>query len=65
MQRRTLLSAVVVPIGAAGGLYFLSKQPPKMANTPGEFEVTKTDAEWRKLLTPEQFNVLRHRTGWN
>jgi peptide-methionine (R)-S-oxide reductase len=24
------------------------------------FEVTHTDAEWRKLLTPEQYDVLRH-----
>ncbi len=28
--------------------------PPK-----GKFEVTKTDAEWRKQLTPQQFQVLR------
>jgi peptide-methionine (R)-S-oxide reductase len=60
MQRRTLLSAVVVSIGAAaGGLYFLPQQSSKMATTPGEFEITKTEDEWRKLLTPEQFNVLR------
>ena len=24
------------------------------------FEVTHTDAEWRKLLTPDQYEVLRH-----
>ncbi len=24
-----------------------------------EFEVTKTDLDWQKKLTPEQFNVLR------
>jgi peptide-methionine (R)-S-oxide reductase len=24
------------------------------------FEITKTDAEWQKLLTPESFEVLRH-----
>lgn len=27
--------------------------------THPRFEVTKTEAEWRKLLTPEQFRVLR------
>jgi peptide-methionine (R)-S-oxide reductase len=26
---------------------------------PGPFEITKTDAEWRKVLTPEQYYVLR------
>ncbi|HEY9648021.1 MAG TPA: peptide-methionine (R)-S-oxide reductase MsrB [Chroococcidiopsis sp.] len=30
-----------------------------MAKTKGQFEVTKTDAEWREILTPEQFHVLR------
>lgn len=25
----------------------------------GTFEITKTDAEWRKVLTPEQYYVLR------
>ncbi|MFM7439284.1 MAG: peptide-methionine (R)-S-oxide reductase, partial [Snowella sp.] len=30
-----------------------------MATTKGTFEITKTEEEWRKLLTPEQFNVLR------
>lgn len=24
------------------------------------FEVTRTDAEWKKLLTPQQYQVLRH-----
>jgi peptide-methionine (R)-S-oxide reductase len=27
--------------------------------TTETFEVTKTDAEWRTMLTPEQFRVLR------
>ena len=30
-----------------------------MAETTETFEVTKTDAEWQKVLTPEQYNVLR------
>jgi peptide-methionine (R)-S-oxide reductase len=28
-------------------------------STPGNFEITKTEEEWKKLLTPEQFYVLR------
>lgn len=30
-----------------------------MATTNSEFEITKTEAEWRQILTPEQFTVLR------
>jgi peptide-methionine (R)-S-oxide reductase len=26
----------------------------------GQFEVTKSDAEWRKILTPDRYAVLRH-----
>jgi peptide-methionine (R)-S-oxide reductase len=29
------------------------------AKAPGPFEVTRTDAEWRQRLTPEQYRVLR------
>jgi peptide-methionine (R)-S-oxide reductase len=31
----------------------------KAAGGKGPFEVTKTEAEWRKLLTPQQYYVLR------
>lgn len=30
-----------------------------MAAAKSEFEITKTETEWRKILTPEQFRVLR------
>jgi peptide-methionine (R)-S-oxide reductase len=30
-----------------------------MSNTSGKFEIEKTEDEWREILTPEQFNVLR------
>src|SRR6187402_1161659 len=32
----------------------------RAATFADKFEVTHTDAEWRKLLTPEQYQVLRH-----
>jgi peptide-methionine (R)-S-oxide reductase len=59
MERRTLLSAAVVLAGAAGGAYFLLRKPSTMTTTPESFEINKTEEEWRKVLTPEQFNVLR------
>ena len=30
-----------------------------MAETARQFEVVKTDEEWRKILTPEQYQVMR------
>lgn len=30
-----------------------------MTTSKQEFEITKTEQEWREILTPEQFNVLR------
>jgi len=32
-----------------------------MTESMADFPVQKTDEEWRKLLTPEQYQVLRHR----
>ena len=32
---------------------------PGLARAAGAFEVTRTDAEWRKLLSPAQYRVLR------
>lgn len=30
-----------------------------MSTTDAAYEVTRTDAEWRALLTPEQYHVMR------
>ncbi|KAB7731113.1 peptide-methionine (R)-S-oxide reductase MsrB [Rudanella paleaurantiibacter] len=38
----------------------LSKQAPK-ADPPGGRRVVKTDAEWKKILKPDQFYVLREK----
>ena len=58
MERRQFLigASATALIAAAGSLVWRDS----LAGTPKEvFEVEKTEAEWRKILTPEQFDVLR------
>ena len=50
MTRRTFSTAAAS---------LLAVRPTLAAGTTETFEVTKTDAEWAKLLTPAQYNVLR------
>jgi peptide-methionine (R)-S-oxide reductase len=59
MNRRTLLFASLVPICAASALFFSPKKSESIAKMSSKFEVIKTEAQWRKILTPEQFEVLR------
>ncbi|WP_373544364.1 peptide-methionine (R)-S-oxide reductase MsrB [Chamaesiphon sp.] len=59
MNRRTLLFASLIPIGTASALFFSSRKSESIAKTSSKFEVTKTEAQWRKILTPEQFEILR------
>ncbi|MFM1814335.1 MAG: hypothetical protein RLZ98_1030 [Pseudomonadota bacterium] len=42
--------------GAATGAALLGRSD---AASPGKFEIGKTKEEWRKILTPQQFYVLR------
>lgn len=51
MTRRTTLS-----LGVALAAFGLVRRG---AATEGEFEVAKTEAEWRAILTPAQYAVLR------
>jgi peptide-methionine (R)-S-oxide reductase len=59
MKRRTLLFASLIPIGTTSAFFFSSRKSTLMAKTPSKFEVSKTEAQWRKILTPAQFEVLR------
>jgi peptide-methionine (R)-S-oxide reductase len=59
MKRRTILFASLLPLGTASALFFSSKKSVSMAKTLSKFEVYKTEAQWRKILTPAQFEVLR------
>ena len=59
MKKRYFLQAGVAIAGAAWlSRYFIGRSE-VMATANNEFEITKTDEEWREILTPEQFQVLR------
>ena len=59
MNRRSVLMAGAAMAAAAGGaLMFRRGVGPEHAWAE-TFEVDKSEAEWRKILTPEQFTVLR------
>jgi len=55
LTRRYLLTCTALGVVAASAL------PWRIVRSRAEesFPVTRTDAEWRKLLTPDQFSVLR------
>ncbi len=55
VRRRSLLFGGAASAGA-GSLDLFRATP---AEAAAGFEVTRTDAEWRRLLTPEQHRVLR------
>ena len=45
-------------VAALGALWWLREDSAKA----GTFEVTKSDEEWRRLLKPAAYNVLRHQS---
>lgn len=52
---------VVLGIGIVGKLLGLDQVRANERKTMKEvFKITKTDDEWKKILTPEQYRVLRH-----
>ena len=53
--RRVFLKNSAIAAVAAAGARWLP-----LAQAGEKFPLTRTDAEWRKLLTPEQYDVLRH-----
>ncbi|MEQ1863688.1 MAG: peptide-methionine (R)-S-oxide reductase MsrB [Micropepsaceae bacterium] len=53
VDRRILMGGAVAALGAAFGL------SRSQAAQGARFEVTKSEAEWRRILTPEQYYILR------
>jgi peptide-methionine (R)-S-oxide reductase len=62
IKRRYLLGGVAA-LGALGAAKLFSGAggPATAGAAPAkrDFEITKSDAEWRRILTPEQYRVLR------
>ncbi|MBH8554169.1 peptide-methionine (R)-S-oxide reductase MsrB [Nostocaceae cyanobacterium CENA357] len=61
MNKRYFLEASAALVGTAFLSHFISNNQRSkiMAASNTEFEVTKPEEEWRTILTPEQFKVLR------
>ncbi|ACK70211.1 methionine-R-sulfoxide reductase [Gloeothece citriformis PCC 7424] len=59
MKKRHFLYTGFSAIGTVGLASFIPGKTQAMASSKQKFEITKTEQEWRKLLTPEQFYVLR------
>jgi peptide-methionine (R)-S-oxide reductase len=58
MNRRSFLkSAITVGLGILA--ISIKPRSAHAGDSDEKFEIVKTDDEWRSLLTPEQYNVLR------
>lgn len=60
MKKRYFLGISTAVLGVAWlSRYLPGQQGASEAIASTTFEITKTEAEWRAILTPEQFRVLR------
>ena len=60
MNRRSFVTtAAIAATGIALGVRAKVARSDQAATDATHYEVVHTDAEWRKLLTPEQYDVLR------
>lgn len=59
MKKRYFLQAGAAVVSTAWLSRYLPWRANDMATANNEFEIEKTEVEWRKTLTPEQFRVLR------
>lgn len=53
MRKIVVLFAMIMLVGCSG------KAQEKKEETKPKFPIEKTEAEWKKILTPEQFYILR------
>lgn len=59
MKKRYFLQASAAMVATAWLSHYFTGRSKVMATAENEFEITKTNEEWRQILTPEQFRVLR------
>jgi peptide-methionine (R)-S-oxide reductase len=59
MKRRYILQAGVAGLGAAWLSYTLQLGSHRPALAGRRFTFTRTDTEWKRLLTAEQYDILR------
>jgi peptide-methionine (R)-S-oxide reductase len=59
MKRRYFLLTALAGSAAACASGYSQQSTKKVSQAAPMFEVTKNETEWRKILTPEQFAVLR------
>ena len=59
LTRRNLLDRIAASVGVAAGISFFAQRAFAAETTAETFEIVHTEAEWKQLLTPQQFNVLR------
>ncbi len=59
MKKRYFLQGGAAIVGTVCLSRYLTGKPQTIAIAKNKFEITKTDEEWRKILTPEQFRILR------
>jgi peptide-methionine (R)-S-oxide reductase len=60
MTRRDMLTATAVTVGLGTlSSVFGARREVVAAESTETFEVTKTDEEWKRILTPNQYAVLR------
>ncbi|MEJ6484931.1 peptide-methionine (R)-S-oxide reductase MsrB [Nostoc punctiforme UO1] len=59
MDKRYFLQASAVIVGTALLSRYINWGAKAVTTSNSGFEITKPEEEWRTILTPEQFNVLR------
>jgi peptide-methionine (R)-S-oxide reductase len=59
MDKRSFLQISAAILGTAFFSRYIDGSSNTMAASNTKFEVTKTEEEWKAILTPEQYHVLR------